>query len=108
MHSFGGQANYMHWTVDKIPDQSLMNTDGWKYIIPQLYEQYPDYDMNLRMKVTSPPIIRISDRDIDTTISADLIIEVLNSGEVVPVTCISLVCLIIMIIIFEFINFFPS
>lgn len=84
-------ANYMHWTVNKIPDQSLMNTDGWKYIIPQLYEQYPDYDMNLRMKVTSPPIIRISDRDIDTTISADLIIEVLNSGEVVPVTCISLV-----------------
>ncbi|XWS27795.1 hypothetical protein CRYUN_Cryun25bG0010800 [Craigia yunnanensis] len=84
-------ANYMHWTVDKIPDQSLMNTAGWRYIIPQLYEQYPDDDMNLRIAVTSPPIIRISDHDIDTTIYADLIIEVLNSGEVVPVACISLV-----------------
>ncbi|XVE80455.1 hypothetical protein DITRI_Ditri14bG0141000 [Diplodiscus trichospermus] len=83
-------ANYMHWTVDKIPDQSLMNTDGWRYIIPQLYEQYPDDDMNLSVAVTSPPIIRISDQDIDTTIYADLIIEVLNSSEVVPVTCISL------------------
>ncbi|XP_022716828.1 putative BPI/LBP family protein At1g04970 isoform X2 [Durio zibethinus] len=84
-------ANYMQWTVDKIPDQSLMNTAGWRFIIPQLYKQYPDDDMNLSIAVTSPPIIRISDHDIDTTIYADFIIEVLNSGETVPVTCISLV-----------------
>ncbi|XVF70755.1 hypothetical protein PTKIN_Ptkin11bG0188100 [Pterospermum kingtungense] len=84
-------ANYMHWTVDEIPDESLMNTAGWRYIIPQLYEQYPDDDMNLSIEVTSPPIIRISDRDIDASIHADLVIEVLNSGELVPVTCISLV-----------------
>ncbi|XVF03749.1 hypothetical protein REPUB_Repub05bG0020300 [Reevesia pubescens] len=84
-------GNYMHWTVDKIPDQSLMNTAGWRYIIPQLYEQYPDDETNLSISVTSPPIIRISDNDIDTTIFADFIIEVLDSGEVVPVACISLV-----------------
>ncbi|XP_022733113.1 putative BPI/LBP family protein At1g04970 [Durio zibethinus] len=84
-------ANYMHWTVDKIPDQSLMNTDGWRYIIPELYQQYPDDDINFSIAVTSPPIIRVSDHDIGTTIYADLVIEVLNSGETVPVTCISLV-----------------
>lgn len=82
----------MHWIVDKIPDQSLMNTAGWRFIIPRLYEQYPDDDMNLSMAVTSPPIIRITDHDIGTTIYADLVIEVLSSGEVVPVACISLVC----------------
>ncbi|KAK6229788.1 hypothetical protein SCA6_018739 [Theobroma cacao] len=85
------KANYMHWIVDKIPDQSLMNTAGWRFIIPRLYEQYPDDDMNLSMAVTSPPIIRITDHDIGTTIYADLVIEVLSSGEVVPVACISLV-----------------
>ena len=90
----------MHWTVDKIPDQSLMNTAGWRYIIPQLYEQYPDDDMNLSIAVTSPPIIRIADHDIDTSIYANLIIKVLNSDEVVQVACISLVCLIDMIIVF--------
>ncbi|XVE50745.1 hypothetical protein DITRI_Ditri01bG0187900 [Diplodiscus trichospermus] len=85
-------GNYMQWTFDKIPDEPLMNTAGWRYIIPQLYKQYPDDDINLRIAVTSPPIIRIADHhDIETTIYADLIIEVLNSGEVVPVACISLV-----------------
>ncbi|KAK8487406.1 hypothetical protein V6N13_141351 [Hibiscus sabdariffa] len=83
-------GGYMHWTVDEIPE-SLMNTDGWRYIIPQLYEKYPDDDMNLRMTVTSPPIIRIADHDINTTIYADLIFEVLSSDEVVSVACISLV-----------------
>ncbi|OMP04335.1 hypothetical protein COLO4_09742 [Corchorus olitorius] len=84
-------ANYLQWTVDQIPDQSIMNTNGWKYIIPQLYEQYPDDDMNFSIAVTSPPIIRITGDDIYTTIDGDLLIEVLNSGEVVPVACISLV-----------------
>ncbi|XVF77336.1 hypothetical protein PTKIN_Ptkin14bG0034900 [Pterospermum kingtungense] len=85
------QANYLHWTVDKIPEQWLMNTAGWRYIIPQLYEKYPNDDINLSIAVTSPPNIRIADHDIDTTIYTELIIEVLNSGEVVPVACISLV-----------------
>ena len=61
--------------------------------IPQLYEQYPDDDMNLSTIVTSPPIIRIADHDIDTSIYANLIIEVLNFDEVVQVACISLLCL---------------
>ncbi|KAL4325157.1 hypothetical protein GQ457_11G012720 [Hibiscus cannabinus] len=83
-------GDYMHWTVDEIPE-SLMNTDGWRNVIPQLYEKYPDDDMNLHMTVTSPPIIQIADQDINTAIYADLIFEVLNSNEVVPVACVSLV-----------------
>ncbi|PPD93657.1 hypothetical protein GOBAR_DD09406 [Gossypium barbadense] len=84
------QADHMHWTLNKIPE-SLTNTAGWRYIIPQLYEQYPNDDMKLHVTVTSPPVIRIADHDVDTTIYADLTFEVLDSSEVVPIACISLV-----------------
>ncbi|MBA0632559.1 hypothetical protein Godav_001271 [Gossypium davidsonii] len=83
-------ADHMHWTLNKIPE-SLTNTAGWRYIIPQLYEQYPNDDMKLHVTVTSPPVIRIADHDVDTTIYADLTFEVLDSSEVVSIACISLV-----------------
>ncbi|KAL3733416.1 hypothetical protein ACJRO7_022870 [Eucalyptus globulus] len=44
-------ADYMHWLVDKIPDQALLNTAGWKYIVPQLYKLYPNDDMDLNISV---------------------------------------------------------
>ncbi|GLT83609.1 hypothetical protein SLE2022_018870 [Rubroshorea leprosula] len=84
-------ANYMHWTVDEVPEQSLLNTAGWRYIVPQLYEQYPDENMDFNISVTSLPIIQIGGHDINTTIYTDFIIDVLHSDEVVPVACISLV-----------------
>ncbi|XP_031286539.1 putative BPI/LBP family protein At1g04970 isoform X1 [Pistacia vera] len=84
-------ANYMHWIVDKVPDESLLNTAGWRYIVPKLYKLYPNDEMNLNLSVTSPPIIKISEHDIDVTVYLDVIINVLDSNEVVPVACISLV-----------------
>lgn len=86
----------MHWIVDKIPDQSILNTAEWRYIIPQLYKQYPDDDMTLNISVTSPPIIKVVKTDIDATIYTDVIINVLDAGEVIPVACVSLVSLVIM------------
>ncbi|XP_071723810.1 putative BPI/LBP family protein At1g04970 [Rutidosis leptorrhynchoides] len=84
-------AEFMHWIVDKIPDQSLLNTAGWRFIIPQLYKKYPNDDMNLNITLSSPPIIKISDHNIDATIYADLTIDVLHESRVIPVACISLV-----------------
>lgn len=84
-------AGYMQWIVDKIPDQSLLNTAGWRFIIPQLYKKYPNHDMNMNISLSSPPIIRISDHNIDATIYADMTIDVLEDGEVIPVACISLI-----------------
>ena len=81
----------MNWIVDKMPDQSLLNTDGWKYIIPQLYNQYPDYDMNLNISVSSQPILKIADDKINTTVYSDMIIGVLDASEVIQVSSISLV-----------------
>lgn len=84
----------MRWIVDNVPDKSLLNTSGWRYIVPKLYKQYPNDEMNLNMSVTSPPIIQVSEHGIDATVYLDVTINVLDSNEVVPVACISLVSLI--------------
>ncbi|WKA12540.1 hypothetical protein VitviT2T_029915 [Vitis vinifera] len=85
------KADFMSWIVNKMPDQSLLNTAGWKYIVPQLYNQYPDDGVNLNISVSSQPMLKIADDKVDTTIYSDMIIDVLDSGEVIQVACISLV-----------------
>ncbi|KAJ0112384.1 hypothetical protein Patl1_01906 [Pistacia atlantica] len=84
-------AEFMQWTVDKVPDQSLLNTAGWKYIIPQLYRKYPNDDMMLNITFSSPPVIRVSEHNIDASVNVDLIIDVLEEDEAIPVACIALV-----------------
>ncbi|KAK6918788.1 Lipid-binding serum glycoprotein, N-terminal [Dillenia turbinata] len=83
-------ADLMHFIVDELPEQSLLNTAGWRFIIPQLYRKYPNDDMNLNISLSSPPVIKISENKIDGSIYADLIIDVLESNQVIPVICISL------------------
>ncbi|KAM7274585.1 hypothetical protein ACFE04_016451 [Oxalis oulophora] len=84
-------AEFMHWIVDKVPDQSLLNTAGWRFIIPQLYKKYPKDDMNLNITLSSPPMIKILERNLDATMYADLTIDVLQEDQTIPVACISLV-----------------
>lgn len=50
--------------------------------------------MSLNISVTSPPKIQVSEHDIGATIDIDMTINVLDSSEVIPVACISLVSLI--------------
>uniref|UniRef100_A0A2P2KZ28 Putative BPI/LBP family protein At1g04970 isoform X2 n=1 Tax=Rhizophora mucronata TaxID=61149 RepID=A0A2P2KZ28_RHIMU len=83
------QAKFMQWIVDKIPDQSFLNTAGWKYIIPQLYKKYPNEDMNLNISLSSAPVMKILKSNIDATVYLDLIIDVLQADQVIPVACIS-------------------
>lgn len=81
----------MQWIVDKVPDQSLLNTAGWRFIIPQLYKKYPNHNMNMNISFSAPPYIRISENNIGATVYADLIIDVLEAEQAIPVACISLV-----------------
>uniref|UniRef100_A0A0E0E1A9 Lipid-binding serum glycoprotein C-terminal domain-containing protein n=1 Tax=Oryza meridionalis TaxID=40149 RepID=A0A0E0E1A9_9ORYZ len=85
------KADSMHWVVDKIPDQSLLNTASWKFIIPRLYWSYPNDDMLLNISMASPPVMRITSEKIGATINADMIIDVLHDKETIPVACISVV-----------------
>ncbi|CAL0317606.1 unnamed protein product [Lupinus luteus] len=83
-------AKFMHWIVDQVPDQSLLNTAGWRFIIPQLYKKYPNHDMNLNVSLSSPPVVEISNQKAGAHIFADLTIDVLEDDKVIPVACISL------------------
>ncbi|WJX59005.1 hypothetical protein P8452_44397 [Trifolium repens] len=83
-------AKFMHWIVDQIPDQSLLNTAGWRFIIPQLYKKYPNHAMNLNISLCSPPVVKISNQKAGVIVYADLTIDVLEDDEVIPVACISL------------------
>ncbi|BAT80656.1 hypothetical protein VIGAN_03025200 [Vigna angularis var. angularis] len=82
-------ADTLKWTVDELPDQNLLNTAEWRFLIPQLYKQYPNDDMNLDVFVSSPPDIQVTNKDVGVQISIDIILNVLEAGEVVPVACIS-------------------
>ncbi|KAI3675175.1 hypothetical protein L1987_84761 [Smallanthus sonchifolius] len=84
-------AMFMHWIVDKIPDQSLLNTAGWRFIVPELYKKYPNDNMNLNLSLSYPPVVQISLQNIDATIYADLVIDVLDGSDIIPVACLSLV-----------------
>ncbi|XP_072977105.1 putative BPI/LBP family protein At1g04970 [Typha angustifolia] len=83
------QAGLMHWIVDRVPDQSLLNTASWKFIIPQLYRQYPNDDMQLNILLTSSPILKIRAGNIGATIFLDMTVNVLDDTETVPVACVS-------------------
>lgn len=88
----------MRWIINKIPDQSLLNTAGWRFIVPQLYKQYPNEDMDLNVTISSPPIIKVVNNGIDITVYSDVTIDVVDADEVIPVVCISMVCFIEMFV----------
>lgn len=85
----------MTWTVDKVPEQSLLNTAGWKYIVPQLYKKYPNDDMQLNITSTSPPRVLVAPDKIGAFVTLDMVIEVLDANEIIPVACLSMVSIII-------------
>ncbi|KAL2472924.1 putative BPI/LBP family protein [Forsythia ovata] len=85
------EAKKMHWIVDNVSDQSLLNTAGWRFIIPQLYKLYPNDDINLNISVSSLPTIKIEKQHIVATIPLDVVIDVLDAGEVIPVAGVSMV-----------------
>lgn len=82
-------ADLLNWLVDKVPDQTFLNTSKWKYLIPQLYQQYPNEDIKLRFEVSSPPSIVLTLDGVEGSAAALMFIEVANNGEIVPVACIS-------------------
>ncbi|XP_077211135.1 lipid-binding serum glycoprotein family protein isoform X2 [Tasmannia lanceolata] len=87
------KAGLMHWIVDKVSDQYqyLLNTAGWRYIVPQLYKNYPNDDVKLNISLSSPPTVRITSDSIGATIFSDMTIDVLEGNEIIPVACISVV-----------------
>ncbi|KAH1062748.1 hypothetical protein GLYMA_02G295500v4 [Glycine max] len=70
-------ADSMQWIVDELPDQALLNTAEWRFLIPQLYKKYPNDDMNLNISVSSPPDIQVTNKD---DFSASFAVEILGNN----------------------------
>ncbi|KAF7831337.1 pectinesterase QRT1-like [Senna tora] len=85
-----GDIRPSFFPMASIDDQALLNTAGWRFIVPQLYKRYPNDEMKLNISVSSPPIVEVTNQDISATIFVDLIIDVLDAGDVIPVACISM------------------
>nr|XP_043639632.1 putative BPI/LBP family protein At1g04970 [Erigeron canadensis] len=87
-------TNKMYWVVDELPDKKLyknmLNTAGWRFIIPKLYKEFPNDAMSLNFTIVSPPIIRVENDDIVAAINSDVIINVMDADDVIPVACISM------------------
>ncbi|KAG5002037.1 hypothetical protein JHK87_023109 [Glycine soja] len=75
--------------IDELPDQNILNTAEWRFIVPQLYKRYPNDDMQLNISISSPQVIQVTYQDIGATIFVDITIDVLEDDEVIPVACIS-------------------
>lgn len=80
--------------MEKVPDQSYLNTNKWRFIVPQLYRKYPNDNMRLNISFATPPILKIHSEEIEANIYSDMIVEVLNDDEIIPVACISVVSLV--------------
>ncbi|KAI0511923.1 hypothetical protein KFK09_012557 [Dendrobium nobile] len=83
------EEGLFHWMVDKVPDQSFLNTANWKFIIPQLYRRYPNDEMQLNISLSSAPVVEVTQKGFVATIFSDITIEVLDSNKTIPVACIS-------------------
>ncbi|GLJ47025.1 hypothetical protein SUGI_0992820 [Cryptomeria japonica] len=89
-HTFKTQEGLLNWLVDKLPEQSLLNTASWRFIIPKLYKMYPNDDMKLNISVSSPPIITITSEGVEAVVIADMIIDVMDGDDTIPVACVSM------------------
>ncbi|XP_076895510.1 putative BPI/LBP family protein At1g04970 [Bidens hawaiensis] len=83
-------TNKVYWIVDNLPDQKLMNTAGWRFIIPKLYKEFPNDELSLNFTILSPPVIKVKNEGIVAILDSDVIINVMDAGEVIPVACISM------------------
>jgi lipopolysaccharide-binding protein len=84
------EAGALDWFVDKLPQQSLLNTAFWKWVIPQLYKKYPNEDMALDFSVSGAPQVDFTEDGANALAAADLTILVKTDNGSVPVACLSM------------------
>jgi hypothetical protein len=77
-----------------MPEKEFLNTSKWRYIIPQLYHDYPNAELTFHFDVTSPPTILLTPDGIEGSAVADMMIEAVKDGDLVPVACITIVSLL--------------
>eukprot|EP00250_Pteridium_aquilinum_P033291 c5411_g1_i1 orf=203-2092(-) len=84
-------ADLLNWLVDKVPEQAFLNTSRWKFLIPQLYQQYPNQEIKLSFEVSAPPNITLTLDGVDMSAAAHMIIGVASNDSVVQVACVNII-----------------
>jgi hypothetical protein len=77
--------------VDELPQDWLLNTAFWKWLIPQLYRQYPNHDMALNFSVSDAPQVELTRNGAKALAAAEMTVLVKTNTDFVPVACLSMV-----------------
>lgn len=83
-------ADFLNWLLEKLPDQTFLNTSKWKFLIPQLYQQYPNKEIRLHFEVSNPPNVTLTLDGVDVSAMAQMFVGVADNGSIVQVACISI------------------
>ncbi|KAH7446180.1 hypothetical protein KP509_01G043500 [Ceratopteris richardii] len=83
-------ADFLNWLVDQSPVQALLNTTKWKFLIPQLYQKYPNKEIKLQFEVSNPPNVSLTLDGIDVYVTAKMIIGVADNNTNIEAACISI------------------
>lgn len=83
-------ADMLNWLIDKVPEQTFLNTSKWKFLIPELYQHYPNEEIKLSFEVSAPPDITLTLDGVDVSAAAHMNIGVVNNDTIVQVACISI------------------
>eukprot|EP01102_Stenamoeba_stenopodia_P015173 TRINITY_DN5148_c0_g1_i1.p1 TRINITY_DN5148_c0_g1~~TRINITY_DN5148_c0_g1_i1.p1 ORF type:complete len:214 (-),score=48.23 TRINITY_DN5148_c0_g1_i1:40-681(-) len=90
-------AGYVYFTENQLQIDILpsdipkgapisLNTSSFELIIPALYREYPDYDMEIHLEATSPPsFVSSSDGYASVVDNGTIAVFVINSTDKIPV-----------------------
>ncbi|CAM6042964.1 unnamed protein product [Sphagnum compactum] len=84
------EAGVLDWLVDELPQESILNTAFWKWIIPQLYKKYPNDDMVLHVSASAAPQVELTKDGAKALAVADVTVLVKTGNGSVPVACLSM------------------
>jgi hypothetical protein len=85
------QARSLELLVDELPQDWLLNTAFWKWLIPQLYREYPNHDMALNFSVSAAPQVELTRNGAKALAATEMTVLVKTNTDFVPVACLSMV-----------------
>ncbi|GJP31840.1 hypothetical protein CLOM_g19526 [Closterium sp. NIES-68] len=74
------EAAALAHTIDHLPDSfpwKLLNTKGWRWILPRMFREYPDADLVFRVNASQPPNATLTPGGIGLEVDALLTVTVL-------------------------------
>ncbi|KAH8953031.1 hypothetical protein BDL97_08G003200 [Sphagnum fallax] len=84
------EARSLELLVDELPQDWLLNTAFWKWLIPQLYREYPNHDMAFNFSVSAAPQVELTRNGAKALAATEMTVLVKTNTDFVPVACLSM------------------